>query len=74
MTKISEKTIIEFAEQSSILEALCHSPSLGAWMRSFIEEHGNSLDDVRETLENVLITVKREIVLRNDLINGAIEQ
>ncbi|QNH71994.1 hypothetical protein P9VFCI_089 [Rhizobium phage P9VFCI] len=68
MTKITEKALKEFAEQSSILEALCHSPSLGAWMRSFVEEHGNSLEDVRQVLEDVLLTVKREIVLRDDLI------
>ena len=46
-------------EQSFILELEILSPSLGKWADYFINEHGNSVEDARNTLKEAFESTRK---------------
>ncbi|QIG68099.1 hypothetical protein EVB55_164 [Rhizobium phage RHph_Y68] len=49
-------------EESCIREASLQSPSLGEWMKRYIEEHGNEVQDVSSMFGELKAFFDKEIV------------
>jgi hypothetical protein len=53
--------INEFKTESVLTELKLLSPSLGKWAESFIDDHGNSLEDLISTLDNATKFAKEQM-------------